>query len=239
VTGDSTGFRNQDQVLFDLSKALGFSPESLAANREGRLSSEQFTRHFGRCISPLGMAIFFAALPLLFWTGLTGMREHLSFSAALTTLLGKLMNISQMLEDDGKLSTIAKVGSILAGLGFGAFQLMKFSPARYFDLLARDVVTREGRVIAREEQTMRSNGRDPIEKYFFDVKTERYDVNLAAYRALESGAMYLIYVLPRSGALIALEPKVTRPGSGSSSSPAPAAEAAPATEPAPPATVSN
>jgi len=237
VTGDSTGFRNQDQVLFDLSKALGFSPESLAANRQGRLSSEQFQQHFGRCISPLVMAIFFAALPILFWTGLTGMHEHLSFVAALSTLIGKLTHVGQMLDDEGKLSTVIKVASILAGLGFGAFTLTKFSPARYFDMLARDVVTREGRVIAREEQTMRPNGRDPIEQYFFDVKTERYDVNLAAYRALESGAMYLIYVLPRSGTLIALEPKVTRPSSECLSRLASAT--APTATPTPSAPVSN
>jgi hypothetical protein len=84
---------------------------------------------------------------------------------------------------------------------------------------------------------MRANARDPIEKYFFDMKTDRYDVNLAAYRALESGAMYLIYVLPRSGTLIALEPKVTRSGSESLSRLASATT--PTAAPVPPASVSN
>jgi len=233
VTNNPTGFRSTEQVLYDLSKALGFSPDSLAANRRGRLSAEQFRRHFGRCLSPLAMAIFFAALPILFWTGLAGFHEHVSFVAALSSLIGKLMHIPQMLDDDGKISTIVTVGTVLGGLGFGAYNLTKFSPARYFDLLAHEVVTREGRVIAREEQTMRPNGRDPIEKYYFDARNERYDVNLAAYRALESGGMYLIYVLPRSGTLVALEPKVTRSDSQSAARPAPAAA------PAPSAPVSN
>ena len=81
----------------------------------------------------------------------------------------------------------------------------------YFDLLAREVVAREGRVIAREEQTLRPNGRDPIEKYYFDVKDKRYDVNHAAYKALENGSNYLMYVLPRSGVLVAMEPKIIQP----------------------------
>jgi len=237
VTTNPTGFRSNEQVLFDLSKALGFSPDSLAANRRGRLSAEQFRQHFGRCLSPLAMAIFFAALPILFWTGLAGFHQHVSFLAALSAFLGKLTHIPQMLDDDGKVSTIVTLGTVLGGLGFGAYNLAKFSPARYFDLLAREVVTREGRVIAREEQTMRSNGRDPIEKYFFDMKTDRYDVTFAAYRALESGAMYLVYVLPRSGTLIALEPKVTHSGTESLSRLASATT--PAATPAPQAPISN
>lgn len=233
MSSDGTAFRSKEQVLIDLSKALGFSPESLEANRKGRLSPEQFKQHIGRCISPFGMAICFAVLPILFWTALTGMNEHVSFSAALDIFIGKLLHIGQMLEAQGKLSTLATVASVLGGLGFAAYNLLKFSPAMYFDLLAREVVTREGRVLARDEQTMRPNGRDPIEKYFFDVKTDRYDVNLAAYRALESGAMYLIYVLPRSGVLISLEPKVTRTDAPASNGPAPA------TPVNPPAPVAN
>ena len=47
-----------------------------------------------------------------------------------------------------------------------------------------------------------------MEKYYFDVKSERYDVNYAAYRALETGSTYILYVLPRSGVLVAMEPKI-------------------------------
>jgi hypothetical protein len=32
-------------------------------------------------------------------------------------------------------------------------------------------------------------------------------VNLAAYRAIEDGAVYLLYILPRSRQLVAIEPK--------------------------------
>ncbi len=224
---DSTTFRSKEQILVDLSKALGFSPASLEANRRGRISPEQFKKFISRCISPAGMAIFFAVLPFVFWAGLTGMREHVSFTAALDIFVGKVMHLSEMLESQGKISTLTTVGSILGSLGLAAYNAARFSVPLYFDLLARDVVSREGRVVAREEQILRPNGRDPIEHYFFDVKTDRYDVNLAAYRALENGAMYLMYVLPRSGVLVSLEPKLTRAEMTTADSGAPSSEVIP------------
>jgi hypothetical protein len=33
-------------------------------------------------------------------------------------------------------------------------------------------------------------------------------VNLAAYRALEPGSIYVVYILPRSELLVSIEPKV-------------------------------
>jgi hypothetical protein len=210
VIDDAPIFRTKDQVLFDLSKAMGFSPASLEANRLGRLSSDQFKQFIGRCVTPASMAVFSAILPFVFWAGLTGMREHVSFPAGVNIFVGQLLHLSQMIESQGKISTLITVGSILAGLGLAAHNVMRFSPGLYFDLLAREVVAREGRVVAREEQTIRPNGRDPIEKYFFDVKTDRYDVNHASYRALENGSLYLIYVLPRSGVLVSMEPKITQ-----------------------------
>jgi hypothetical protein len=68
----------------------------------------------------------------------------------------------------------------------------------YFDLLDRKVEAKEGRVVAREEQINRANGRDPIEKYFFSLRYLNMPVNLAAYRALEAGSIYIVYLLPRS-----------------------------------------
>jgi hypothetical protein len=227
VTNDASSFRTKDQVLFDLSKALGFSPESLDANRRGRLTADQFKQHIGRCLSPAGMALFSAVVPFLFWAALTGKHEQVSFTAGLNIFVGQLLHLSQMLEAKGKISTLITVGTVLGGLGFAAYSAMRFSAALYFDLLAREVVAREGRVVAREEQTMRPNGRDPIEKYYFDLKNQRYDVNHAAYRALESGSLYVTYVLPRSGVLVSMEPKVIRPDV-----PAPG-NATPVTPPAP------
>jgi hypothetical protein len=62
--------------------------------------------------------------------------------------------------------------------------------------------------VAREDQTLRPNGRDPVEKFFFVLKNDYYQVNLPAYRALENGSMYILYVLPRSNVLVSIEPKL-------------------------------
>jgi len=202
-------YRSKEQVLVDLSKALGFSPESLEANRLGKLSSAQFQQHIGRCASPALIAVLAAAAPFLLWATLTGKREHVSFLAGLNIFVGQLMHLSEMAEAQGKISTFTTVLTVLAGLGIAAYNVTKCSAALYFDLLSRQVVGREGRVIAREEQTLRPNGRDPVEKYYFDAKSERYDVNYAAYRALETGSNYILYVLPRSGVLVAMEPKIS------------------------------
>lgn len=227
---DASTFRTKDQVLFDLSKALGFSPASLEANRVGRLSADQFKQFFPRSVSPAVIAFFSAVLPFVFWAGSVSMREHVPFAAAINIFIGQLMHLNDMLDSQGKISTLFTVGSILASLVFAAYNGMRFSPGMYFDLLARQVATREGRVIAREEQTLRPNGRDPIEKYYFNLKNDRFDVNFAAYRALENGSTYLVYVLPRSGVLVSMEPKIVRPGLPKAK---PAPPTAPATPPAP------
>jgi hypothetical protein len=224
VIDDASAFRTKDQVLFDLSKAMGFSPESLEANRLGRLSAEQFKKFIPRCLNPAAIAAVSAIAPFLLWVSLTGMREHVSFPAALGIFVGQLLHIGEMAEAQGKISTVMRVGTVLAGLGFAAYNAMRFSPGMYFDLLAREVVAREGRVIAREEQTLRPNGRDPIENYFFDVKDKRYDVNFACYKALENGSTYLMYVLPRSGVLVSMEPKIIKADAPAVPKPAPAQE---------------
>src|SRR5579863_1400308 len=79
VIDDPSAFRTKEQVLFDLSKAMGFSPMSLEANRLGRLSGDQFKQFIGRCLNPAGIAVLSAIAPFLLWIALTGMREHVSF----------------------------------------------------------------------------------------------------------------------------------------------------------------
>jgi hypothetical protein len=208
VIDDASAFRTKEQVLFDLSKALGFSPESLEANRTGRLSAAQFKQFIGPCLAPAGAALLFAIAPFLFFSVLAGMREHVPFTEGVNIFVKQLLHLGDMLDKQGKISTLITVGSLLGCLGAAAYNFMRFSPGLYFDLLAREVVAREGRVIAREEQTMRSNGRDPIEKYYFNLRNDRFDVKHAAYKALENGSNYLVYVLPRSNTMVSLEPKV-------------------------------
>ena len=200
-------YRTREEVLADLSKALHFSLDSLEANRKGRLSGEQFTGLIGKCLTPAFMTILFAAAPFVGWAVVTAGQQQASFSSGLQMFLGQITHIGDLADAQGNFAVITRVGSLLLCLGLAALFATRVSIALYFDLLERAVITKEGRVIAREEQTMRENGRDPIEKYFYDIKTDRYPVNLAAYRALENGSVYLIYLLPRSRQLVAIEPK--------------------------------
>jgi hypothetical protein len=208
VIEDATTFRSKEKVLGDLSKALQFSPESLAANRKGQLSKEQAKQLSGRCIQPLILVLLFVVAPFVVWTHITSSRQQISFLAALPVLIGELIHVKDLFETQGKMNGVITLGSILLSLAFAAFLAFRISLALCFDVLDRKVTMREGRVIAREETINRANGRDPIEKYFFCLRYLTMPVNLAAYRAIEAGSIYLIYLLPRSELLVSIEPKM-------------------------------
>lgn len=208
---DAASYRTKEQVLYDLSKALHFSPESLAVNRSGRLSKEQVKRLSGRCFGPVLLTLLFAIGPFVVWTWITAGREQLSFANALPTLLANITHVNDLIEAQGKMSAVTMLGSILVSVAIGAFLAFRIPVGLYFDLLDRKVEAREGRVVAREETINRPNGRDPIEKYFFSLRYLNMPVNLAAYRALENGSIYIVYLTGRSEILVSIEPKVDAP----------------------------
>jgi len=205
---DTTTFRNKEQVLFDLSKSLHFSPESLEANRKGRLSPQQIKTLLPEFVKPAILTAIFALGPFAIWTWITAGRQQLSFGEAFPALLNELMHVNDLMEAHGTMGGVLMLGSILISLGLAAFMASRVPLTLYFDLLDRKVEAREGRVVAREEQINRPNGRDPIEKYFFSLRYLNMPVSLAAYRALEAGSIYIVYLLPRSERLASIEPKV-------------------------------
>lgn len=201
-------YRSKEHVLGDLSRALHFSAESLEINRKGRLSAEQI-RQFGfRCVRPAFLASIFLFLPLLLWIALTSAQQQAPFMSAASIFFDELLHYSQSVEEHGRIGALLRIGSVVLSLGLGFLVASRFPFGLYFDLLDGTLYIKEGRIVAREEQTLRANGRDPIEKYFFDIKTDRYQVNLAAFRAIENGSAYIVYILPRSQTLVSLEPKV-------------------------------
>ncbi len=205
---DAATYRTKEQVLYDLSKALHFSPESLEANRNGRLSKEQVKQLSGRCFGPAFLTFLFAVGPFVVWTWITAGRDQLSFADALPALLTKITHVNDLIEAQGRMGALTMVGSILLSVAIAAFLAFRVPFALYFDLLDRKVESREGRVEAREETINRPNGRDPIEKYFFCLRYLNMPVNLAAYRALENGSIYIVYLTHRSEILVSMEPKV-------------------------------
>jgi hypothetical protein len=208
VIEDATTFRSKEKVLCDLSKALQFSPASLEANRKGQLSKEQTKKLAVRCATPASLTLLFAVAPFLLWTRSISSSQKIPFGAALPVLITELTHVKDLFEAHGKLGGAIMLGSILISLGMAVFLASRVPFSLYFDLLGRKVITREGRVVAREETINRPNGRDPIEKYFFSLRYLNMPVNLAAYRALEAGSIYLVYLLPRSEELVSIEPKM-------------------------------
>jgi hypothetical protein len=208
VTEDAAHYRSKAQVLYDLSKALQFSPESLEANRKGQLSKEQAKKFSSKCIQPVVLTVLFAVAPFIAWTRITSTRQQISFFAAFPALITELTHMNDLFEAHGKLGGAIMLGSILISLVIAALLAFRVSSALCFDLLDRKVIMKEGRVVAREEQINRANGRDPIENYFFSLRYLNMPVNLAAYRALEAGSIYLVYLLPRSEHLVSIEPKM-------------------------------
>ena len=205
---DATKFRTKEQVLYDLSKALRFTPESLEANRKGRLSKEQVKQLAPQVILPMILTFVLAVGPLVAWTYVTAGRQQLSFESAFPALINGLLHVHDLFEAHGKMGAVMMLGSILVPLAIAAFMVLRLPIMLYFDLLDRKVEAREGRVVAREEQINRPNGRDPIEKYYFSLRYLNMPVSLAAYRALEAGSLYIVYVLPRSELLVSIEPKM-------------------------------
>jgi hypothetical protein len=212
VIEDSTSYRSKEQVLLDLSKALHFSPESLEGNRKGRLSKEQAKQLWGRVVKPLVLMFVLAIAPSAIWTSIIAGREQLAYASAFPVLITKLTHVKDLFEAEGKMGGSLMLASILVSLAAAAFLAFQVPWALYFDLLDRKVDTQEGRVIAREETTNRDNGRDPIEKYYFSLRHLNMPVNLAAYRALENGSIYILYLTQRSETLVAIEPKMDDAG---------------------------
>lgn len=205
---DATIYRSKEQVLYDLSKALPFSPESLESNRGGKISKEQKKQFASQFARPAILTLFFALAPFLVWTWITAQRQQIPFGSAFPALLTELAHVNDLLEAHGKIGGAVMIGSILASLAMAVIMASRVPIMLYLDVLDGKVEAREGRVVAREEQINRPNGRDPIEKYFFSLRYLNMPVSLAAYRALEAGSIYILYLLPRSEILASIEPKM-------------------------------
>ena len=205
-------FRTKEQVLIDLANALHFTADSLENNREGDLALEQWQRLFMEFLRPVIRAAACFIGPFGIWALLAFMNSGNSFGESMHNVFEIAFHPKQLFEDHGWFVSAVVIVGTLGGIGMGFYKASQISMALYFDLIERKVVVKEGRIEGREEQTFRSGGRDPLESYYFDLKTERFEVNCQAVQALDSGAAYHIYVLPRSRRLVAIEPKLNDGG---------------------------
>ncbi len=93
---DATTFRSKEQVLYDLSKALHFSPETLEANRKGRLSKEQVKQLSPQLHSARGPDACFRRGAFAIWTWITAGRQQLSLGNAFPALLTELTHVKDL-----------------------------------------------------------------------------------------------------------------------------------------------
>jgi hypothetical protein len=140
---------------------------------------------------------------------LIGFSGNTAFSDAVGTVFSKVVHPKDLFEERGWLVAGAMIVATLGCIGFGVHKAMGVSFGMYFDLIERAVVVKEGRIEGRDEQIFRDGGRDPLEHYYFDMKTWRFDVTREAFLAIDSGAAYVVYMLPRSRRLVAVEPKIS------------------------------
>src|SRR5690242_20843636 len=102
LSNNTAAFRDREQVLGDLAKALHFSPKSLEDNRKGKLSSDQFTSLIGRFLKPLIMTALFAAGPFLVWGLITSSSQQVSFIAGVQLFVGQLTHLGDLADSEGK-----------------------------------------------------------------------------------------------------------------------------------------
>ena len=100
---DDAVFRSKEQVLYDLSEALHFSPESLELNRSGKLSKDQRKLHARRCITPAVLAVVLLLAPLPVWTSVIAKSQEIPFGAAFLVLLHQLTHFQELIEAHGKM----------------------------------------------------------------------------------------------------------------------------------------
>jgi hypothetical protein len=202
-------WRTREQVLIDLAKALHFSADALEQNRKGYLAVEQWQRLFVSFFRPLVLGAGYILAPFFIWALVGTFSGGRSLMDSINNVISLAFQPKQLFEDHGWFVCAVIIGVTFGGIGLGIHKLLRISWGLYFDLIERKVIIKDGRVEGREEQVFRTEGRDPIESYFFDMKTERFHVSCAAVQALDNGAAYLVYVLPRSRTLVAIEPKVS------------------------------
>lgn len=208
ATAASEQWRSKQQILRDLAKAFNFSAHSLEANRRGKLAAEQVRSTLIELLRPLVLGAGCVLAPLVLWTVMVMLDRHTSPSESFAYVISYMKSPADVWESLGFFkATIAGLAT-LAGLVGGVWFGRRFSMALYFDLLEHTVVIREGRVESSEHELLRKDGKDPLEQYYFHHKNEKFPVSRQAYRAIDGGAAYYIYFLPRSRRLVAVEPKI-------------------------------
>jgi hypothetical protein len=200
--------RSAEQIAFDLAKALQFSIGDLSSYRKGIVPVGGCPTLLRKVVEPLVKSAAVTLLPLFLVAYYSSSSRHCSLSEGLLSVFGSIGHIQQLAETDGWFRTVLYVVSGLVLLGLGVYYATRIPLDLLGDILGKRVRMVEGRVSAREEETQVRGKRDEVIVYHFDMKDRTFDVPRPAFQALDSGGCYRVYYLPRSRALIAMEPSV-------------------------------
>lgn len=206
VTEHAETVRSAEQIAVDLNKAMQCSATEVRTYRCGILPASTCQRLMGKVIEPLVRAVLVVFGPLFVVGYLVGASHHTSMFDGLATILSMPGHIGDFAETEGWFHTILYSAIGLGLLGFGVYSASKVPLKLLLDILAKRVRMAEGRVTVREED--KKGSRDPVTYYHFDMKERSFVVTRKAFLAIDAGGFYRVYYLPRSGALVALEPGV-------------------------------
>ncbi len=165
------------EVQRALGMTIGFNPDDLQLNRQGRISHRQRRRLLG-----------------LMRSGLYGTVLGAGFAGFLL-VYGFLLH-----PEKPKLPFVA-------GAGFGVLAMVmsfKGLAAGLADSLAGSVRSGEGRVTRFTET--RRGGRSSYTDYYFGLDELRFSVSSVAYEALIEGLTYRVFYLPRTRMILGMEP---------------------------------
>lgn len=190
----------------DLSKALQFSNGDLQSFRKGSLSAASCQVLLAKVIAPAAKAAAVTVVPLIALAFYVTNSNHASISDGLSILVSRVGNIKEFAENEGWFRTVLYGVGALALLGLGVYYTLKIPLGLLADIIAKQVLTLDGRVTGREEEKGGKGKADEVVDYFFEMRQGKFPVNRRAFQTLDSGGSYRVYYLPRSKTLVAIEP---------------------------------
>ena len=195
-----------------LESAIGFTTESLGANRSGQLAANQTHILADALLKPWTRGLAAMGIWLVLWTLYATQVLRLDLAEAIGGVLFRLVQ-PQHLWTPTMLSAGDRTPLILSGAAISLLLLATFvalqTPWRAAaDLLSRRVESAHGRVRVVEESAD-DRGMPGPTRYYFELRDERrFPVSRQAAEALDAGGIYDLFYAPCSGVVVGIEPAV-------------------------------
>jgi hypothetical protein len=200
--------RSAEQIASDLAKAMQYTMQDLHAARKGVLPFSTFQPLFGTVLRPLVRAAGFILIPWVTAAYFASSHNNCSIFQGLVIVLSNLGHLPEFAKEYGWFRTIMLIKALFVPTGYGFFCLTKVPFDLVSDMLGKRVRSAEGRVTLREEEKKVPGKRDEVSFYYFHMKERQFHVSRKAFLAIDDGGSYRAYFLPRSNALVAIEPSI-------------------------------